>query len=234
MCQDPLNINNPITVQRALDKFPSDSKICLFWSVYFHPNQCFKQELSLCNKGKSLCPSLLCGCTIPISSPPLTWWSHQFWKASLPKAPGAIPSSTEAIPCLSILNSKHLPFTPTLLGRVSHLFCFFCCTFPICWLLLNWIADARFAFVTRLLQTLTFLTTENDFVSALSGCSLWRLHSAAQYGCLWFWKKIKTGTWSVLGMRAVMRRQKRTTSLTHFGYKLSRAQSQHYYSLFQF
>lgn len=60
MCQDPLNINNPITVKKACDKFPSDSKICLFRNVYFHSNQYLNQELSKCNWGKaqSLGPSV--------------------------------------------------------------------------------------------------------------------------------------------------------------------------------
>lgn len=134
MCQDPLHINNPITGKKALDKFPSDSKICLFRNVYFHSNQYFSQELSQCNWGRaqSPCPSLLHGCRIPISSPPLAWWSHQesatarqFWKASLPKALAAIPRNTEAIPCLSIqqlLIFALYSCAPTLLGRVSHLF----------------------------------------------------------------------------------------------------------------
>lgn len=134
MCQDPLHINNPITGKKALDKFPSDSKICLFRNVYFHSNQYFSQELSQCNWGRaqSPCPSLLRGCRIPISSPPLAWWSlqesataRQFWKASLPKALAAIPRNTEAIPCLSIqqlLIFALYSCAPTLLGRVSHLF----------------------------------------------------------------------------------------------------------------
>lgn len=46
-------------------------------------------------------------------------------------------------------------------------------------------------------------------------------------------EKIKPGTRSVLGRRAVMRKQRRT-SLSFFGYKLSRAQSQYYYGLCQF